>query len=257
VDRADFNLQFGWPRNDSVDPALSARNSALTLARSATLEEILDGSYGSGRCHQGGCFILFHMGGSGLRFRHMGSNVTVYKLAIILSPENVTLGSDIIIDDFVFIGSHRRLVLGNRVHISSHSSITGGGRVLLSDFSGMGSGARLISGTDDFTDGRLNGSAIPAEFRETHRGTIILEPHAIIGTNAVVLPDVTIGEGATVGAGSVVTRSLEPWGVYAGSPARKIKTRPRDIVLANEQRLFEKYGRPEVQYRRAACLEEL
>jgi galactoside O-acetyltransferase len=194
------------------------------------------------------------MEGSG--FRRMGSNVKIYRQAIILSPENVTLASDIIIDDFVFIGAHQRLVLGNRVHISSHSSITGGGRVLLSDFSGMGSGARLISGTDDFTEGRLNGSAIPAEFRETHRGTIILEPHAIIGTNAVVLPDVTIGEGATVGAGSVVTRSLEPWGVYVGAPARKIKTRPRDVVLANERRLFEKYGQPDVQYRHASCLND-
>ena len=118
-------------------------------------------------------------------FHRVGSNVKVYKMAIILSPQNVTLGSDIIIDDFVFIGAHKRLVLGNRVHISSHSSITGGGRVLLSDFSGMGSGARLISGTDDFTEGRLNGSAIPQEFRETHRGTIILEPHAIM---SAILP---------------------------------------------------------------------
>jgi acetyltransferase-like isoleucine patch superfamily enzyme len=189
-------------------------------------------------------------------FHRVGSNVKVYKMAVILSPENVTLGSDIIIDDFVFIGAHKRLVLGNRVHISSHSSITGGGRVLLSDFSGTGSGVRLISGTDDFTEGRLNGCAIPAEFRETHRGTIVLEPHAIIGANAVVLPDVTIGEGATVGAGSVVTRSLEPWGVYVGSPARRIKTRPREVVLENERRLFEKYGRPEVQYRSAACLDD-
>ena len=196
------------------------------------------------------------MEGPGPHYRLAGSNVTVYKFAVILAPENVTLGSDIIIDDFVFIGAHQRLILGNRVHISSHSSITGGGRVLLSDFSGMGSGARLVSGTDDFTEGRLNGCAIPPEFRQTHRGTIILEPHAIIGTNAVVLPDVIIGEGATVGAGSVVTHSLEPWGVYAGSPARRIKTRPRDVVLANEQRLFEKYGRPDVQYRNAACLEE-
>lgn len=190
------------------------------------------------------------------RFCRAGKNVTVYKFAIILTPENVTLGSDIIIDDFVFIGTHQRLIIGNRVHISSHSSITGGGRVLLSDFSGMGSGVRVISGTDDFTEGRLNGSAIPQEFRQTHRGTVILEPHAILGANAVVLPDVTIGEGATVGAGSVVTRSLEPWGVYVGSPARRVKTRPRDVVLANERRLFEKYGRPDVEYRSAACLDQ-
>jgi len=190
------------------------------------------------------------------RFRHAGSNVTIYIFAIILTPENVTLGSDIIVDDFVFIGAHQKLIIGNRVHIAAHASIAGGGRVLLSDFSAVASGARVLSGTDDFTEGRLNGCGVPQEFRQTHRGVVILEPHAILGANTVVLPDITIGEGATVGAGSVVTRSLEPWGVYVGSPARRIKTRPRETVLANEQRLFEKYGRPEVEYRSAACLDE-
>ena len=193
----------------------------------------------------------------GQLFRRAGNNVKVHNLVVILSPENMVLGSDIIIDDFVFIGSHHRLILGNHVHIASHASITGGGRVLVGDFCGISSGARLISGTDDFTGAGLTGPTIPPEFRQVHRGTIVLEPHVIIGSNAVVLPDVTIGEGATVGAGSVVTRSLEPWGVYAGTPARKINTRPGDIVLAHEQRLFEKYGRPEVQYRNAACLDEL
>ena len=88
--------------------------------------------------------VLYFSHGRRNSFRHIGSNVKVYKLAIILSPENVTLGSDIIIDDFVFLGAHRRLVLGNRVHISSPiPPLPAAGRVLLSDFSGMGSGVRL------------------------------------------------------------------------------------------------------------------
>jgi galactoside O-acetyltransferase len=193
---------------------------------------------------------------AGLRFRHIGSNVKVYKLAIILTPENVTMGSDIIIDDFVFIGAHKRLVLGNRVHIGSHSSITGGGRVLMSDFTALSSGVRLISGTDDYTGASLTNPTIPPEFRQVHRGTIVLEPHVIIGSNAVVLPDVTIGEGSSVGAGSVVTRDLAPWGVYAGIPARLIKPRSKEGLLANERRFFEKYGHPAVEYRRASCLDD-
>jgi acetyltransferase-like isoleucine patch superfamily enzyme len=189
-------------------------------------------------------------------FHRSGSHITVHELARIVAAENVTLGSHIIIDDFVFIGSHERLILGNHVHVASHASITGGGRVLVSDFCGISSGARLISGTDDFTGGALTGPTIPAGFRAVHRGTIILEPHVVIGSNAVVLPDITVGEGSTVGAGSVVTRSLEPWGVYAGSPARRINARPKETLLANERRFFEKYGRPAVEYRRAACLDE-
>jgi acetyltransferase-like isoleucine patch superfamily enzyme len=115
------------------------------------------------------------MEGSALAFRHIGRNVRLHKSVVTVSPENMALGSDIIIDDFVFIGSHRHLIVGNHVHIASHASITGGGRVLISDFCGISSGARLISGSDDFTGGALTGPTIPPEFRQAHRGTIVLE----------------------------------------------------------------------------------
>jgi galactoside O-acetyltransferase len=194
---------------------------------------------------------------SELPFLRTGQNVKVYKQAIILSPENVVLGSNVIVDDFVFIGSHRRLILGNYVHVGSHSSITGGGRVLMSDFTALSSGVRLISGTDNYTGATLTNPTIPADFRDVHRGTIVLEPHVIIGTNAVILTDITIGEGSSVGAGSVVTKNLDPWGVYAGVPARRIKSRPKEALLATERRFFEKYGRPAVEYRHARCLDDV
>ncbi len=133
----------------------------------------------------------------------------------------------------------------------------GGGEVLVSDFCGISSGARLVSGSDDFTDGALTNSTIPPEFRDVRRGRIVLHPHVAIGQNAVILPDVVIGEGAAIGAGAVVvTRDLEVWGIYVGSPARRINTRPRADLLANEKRFFEKYGYPEVQYRAEACLQD-
>jgi len=188
-------------------------------------------------------------------FHLAGLNVKVHKMAVVVAPENMILGSNIIVDDFVFLGFHQRLILGNYVHIASHSSITGGGRVLMSDFSGLASGVRLLSGSDDYTGSALTNPTVPMEFRNVRRGTIVLEPHVIIGSNAVVFPDVTIGEGSSVAAGSVVTRSLKPWGVYAGMPARLVKSRPRDLLLDNERRLFEKYGRPSVEYRSAACLD--
>jgi acetyltransferase-like isoleucine patch superfamily enzyme len=188
-------------------------------------------------------------------FHRRGTNIRVYDRAVILSAEHITLGSNIIIDDFVFVGAHRKLILGNHVHLASHASITGGGEVLICDFCGVSSGARILSGTDDFTEGALTGPTIPPEFRKVTRGRVVLEPHVVIGSNAVVLPGITIGEGATVGAGSVVTTSLEPWGVYVGAPAHKIDVRPRDVLKAAERRLFETYGLPAIQYTSAACLQ--
>lgn len=53
---------------------------------------------------------------------------------------------------------------------------------------------------------------------------------AWIATGAIIMPGITVGEGAVVGAGSVVTRDVEPWTVVAGNPARKVKARKRMTI---------------------------
>jgi putative colanic acid biosynthesis acetyltransferase WcaB len=50
-----------------------------------------------------------------------------------------------------------------------------------------------------------------------------------VGANALILGDITVGEGAVVGAGAVVVRSVEPWTAVAGNPARKIRDLPRPM----------------------------
>lgn len=50
-----------------------------------------------------------------------------------------------------------------------------------------------------------------------------------IFSNAMVMPGVTIGEGAIVLAGSVVTKDVEPWAIVGGNPAKKIRERNRDV----------------------------
>ena len=56
---------------------------------------------------------------------------------------------------------------------------------------------------------------------------ITIERYAWVCARASVMPGVTIGEGAVLGLGSVASRDLEPWSVYAGLPARKIRERKR------------------------------
>lgn len=62
-----------------------------------------------------------------------------------------------------------------------------------------------------------------AEHVHSHMGPITIEADAWIGTGAVILPDVIIGEGAVVGANAVVNRSVPPYTVVGGVPARFIK----------------------------------
>lgn len=60
-------------------------------------------------------------------------------------------------------------------------------------------------------------------------GDVAIGNHVWIGYRALILPGVTIGEGAVVGAGAVVTKNVEPFTIVAGNPARKIGERNRDL----------------------------
>jgi acetyltransferase-like isoleucine patch superfamily enzyme len=54
-------------------------------------------------------------------------------------------------------------------------------------------------------------------------GKVLIKKGAFIGMNTVIMPGVTIGEGSVVAAGSVVTKDVEPFTIYGGVPAKKIK----------------------------------
>jgi len=57
------------------------------------------------------------------------------------------------------------------------------------------------------------------------------EPYTWICARAIVLPGVTCGEGSVLGAGSVTSRNMEPWTVYAGNPAKALKARSKSISM--------------------------
>src|SRR5262245_24964574 len=119
----------------------------------------------------------------------LGGSVVIHAHARVLDADEIVFGGHVMIDDFVFIGRHQELVIGNYVHIASHASITGGGRSIVADFVNVSSGARLVTGTDNLQGG-LSGPTVPVELRSVTRGEVVVESHAIIGANAVVLPGV-------------------------------------------------------------------
>nr|WP_160725768.1 acyltransferase [Bacillus sp. USDA818B3_A] len=83
--------------------------------------------------------------------------------------------------------------------------------------------------------------AIPYDLKNI-RKPIIIEVNSWIGQRAIILPGVTIGEGAVVGAGSVVTKDVEPCSIVGGNPAKHIKYRDKDVYykLKNEGKILRK-----------------
>jgi acetyltransferase-like isoleucine patch superfamily enzyme len=167
-----------------------------------------------------------------------GQDVIIWPQAKIMYPEVISIGNSVIIDDFVFFMGGKKSVLGNFIHIGSFTSITGGGEFTMHDFAGLSGGVRIYTGNEDYSGKCLTNPSVPYPYRVPFRSFVCIEKHAIVGANTVVLSGVTIGEGAAIGANSLVTKDCRPWTIYAGSPCREIKPRPKDEILMLEDRLM-------------------
>ncbi|MCC5665334.1 acyltransferase [Nostoc sp. CHAB 5784] len=165
------------------------------------------------------------------------AGVKTFKYTKIIGLENIEFGSNIIIDDFVFIYAKKTIKIGSYVHIASFASITGGECFTMEDFSGISSGVRIFTGSDDFQEWGFGNPTIDEKYRNTKRESVQIGKFCVIGANSVILPGVTVGEGATVGAGSVVTKNLDAWGIYVGN--RKIGERDRIGVLNNYEKFLQ------------------
>lgn len=156
----------------------------------------------------------------------------IFKPSNIIGRENITFGDFVLIDDFVKIHAKKSISIGSYVHIGSYSSIMASAEtVTMGDFSGLSFGVRLVTSSDDFSNHGFGNPTINEKYRNVNSGKITIGKFAIIGTNCVVLPGAFIGDGCAVAAGSVVTKSLEPWGIYVGN--RRVGERNKDGILKN------------------------
>jgi galactoside O-acetyltransferase len=181
--------------------------------------------------------------GTRFAFAACGDDVTIYEWVRIVEPERITVGSHVVIDDFVFIDGSGGVEIGSHVHVAAYASLMGGGNIVLGDFAGVSAGTRLVSGSDRFDGSGLTGPTIPDRWRSVERSHIKVGRHAVLGTNVVVHQNVTIGDGAIVGSNSLVLTDIEPWTIAVGSPARPIRTRPSERVLEYERELLEEEAR--------------
>jgi len=169
-----------------------------------------------------------------IQFAQKGINVDIYQPVSFIKPETIHLGNNIIISEFAYINGGLGTFIGNHVHIAAQSCISGGGYCIIEDFAGISAGTKLITGSAQFNGEGLTSPTVPFKYQAVKRSYVIIRKHAVLATNVVVHPGVTIGEGAVVASGSVVTRDIEPWAMYLGIPAKKIKNRDRIKILELE-----------------------
>lgn len=127
------------------------------------------------------------------KLKEMGDRSIFFCNVVVYHPEHVSIGSNSSICDFVHIWGLGGVTIGNDVMIASHCVVTS-----------------------------QTHSAGAVLFRESHfAAPVVIHNNVWIGSGAIILPGVEIGEGAIVGAGSVVTKDVPARAVVVGVPARQ------------------------------------
>jgi len=166
-------------------------------------------------------------------FKRLGMNVLISDKASIYNADQIQIGDNSRIDDFCVISG--KVVIGRNVHIAVFCNVAGGSEgVTLEDFAGLAYGCQVFSQSDDYTGRALTNPTVPAQYKRETKKAVLVRRHCIVGTNSVILPGVTLGEGCSVGAMSLVTKSTEYWAVYFGIPAVKLKDRKKDLLLLEQ-----------------------
>jgi len=140
------------------------------------------------------------------------SDSTIYWRCRFFKPSGVNIGHHSIIGNDAFLDGRSGIYIGNNVNIAG-------------DF-------RVYSMEHDITS--PNFSSI--------REPVIIKDWVYIGTRVIVLPGVTIGEGAVIASGAVVSKNVDSWTMVGGVPAKFIKIRPivrYTLNSKNQRRLFQ------------------
>jgi galactoside O-acetyltransferase len=155
--------------------------------------------------------------------------------------ERLVIGDSVRIDGYTTIIAMGRadVSLGSYIHIGAYCHLSGSFGIEMHDFSGVSQGVKLYSTTDDYSGKCMTNAMVPTKFRGGSKGSVVLCRHVVVGAGSVILPNVRIGEGSSVGALSLVTKSLEEWGVYFGSPVRRLKTRSKKLIELEKEFLAE------------------
>lgn len=157
--------------------------------------------------------LLFYIGNNVMmkqwsyRFRHwywrrlglkIGSDSSI-AMHCFVTGSRITIGNNTVINRFTYLDGRVPVYIGNNVNISHYTII------------------------QTLTHDPQNPDFVCIE------KPVAIMDHAWIGTRAIILPGVTVGEGAVIAAGAVVSKDVAPYTIVAGTPARKIGERSRNL----------------------------
>jgi acetyltransferase-like isoleucine patch superfamily enzyme len=153
----------------------------------------------------------------------LGPSCVLEPGVLIFHPENVYLGTNVYVGHQTILKGYykNQLRIGDETWIGQQCFFHAGGGIQIGKQVGIGPCVKILTSAHREGGRELAIYNAPVEF-----APVVIEDHADIGVGSILLPGVTIGRGAQVGAGSVVTEDVPAYHVVAGVPARVLRERP-------------------------------
>lgn len=135
----------------------------------------------------------------------------IYELAKVVAPESLEVGKEVEISDFVFLNAEGGTYIGDYSCIHSGTRIVGGGELHVGRAVAITYNCVLVTSVPEYSSHMS--TCVPPSEKDVRSGPVRIEDEAFVGSNSVVMPGVTVGEGAVVGALSYVDHDVPPWTV--------------------------------------------
>lgn len=163
-----------------------------------------------------------------LGLKSYGSNVLISRFARIYSPEKISIGDNVRIDDFCILSG--TITIGSHIHIGVYCAFYGAYGITLEDYTGCSARVTIYSAMDDFGGDYLVGPIHDEYLTHVTGGPVILKKFAQIGAGSLIFPNITIQTGSVIGAMSMCKQTTAPWTIYAGIPCHRIKERHQGML---------------------------
>lgn len=174
-------------------------------------------------------------------FKSVGDNVLISSTCKIYGSKNISIGSNVRIDDFCVIASSKgSLVIEGFNHIGAFCYFNCNGGVHINLLATISSRCTIYSSTDDFSGSHLISPMVPHEYTKVTFGKVTLGRNSLLGTCTTILPNVSIGDYTAIGACSLVTKSIDSKKIAAGTPAKIIKERNLEIIDLEKEFLYKR-----------------
>lgn len=164
-------------------------------------------------------------------FANIGDPVFISDKASFYGCSRISIGSHVRIDDFAVLSAGEGgIQIGSYIHIAVYSSLIGAGKISLADYCNISSRVSIYSSSDDYSGATMTNPMVPDQYKAVQHAPVTLGKHVIVGCGTVILPGVTMHEGAAAGALSLINQDVADFVIVAGIPCAVIRTRSRDLL---------------------------